>query len=66
MSYDCENRMTSAGSDGNWLTEDVGFSTDLYGNAYSLIGNFYMFTARRWDDIAGLYYYRFRDYSPTL
>jgi len=58
--------MTSAGSDGNWLTEDASFSTNLYGNAYSLIGNSYMFTARRWDDIAGLYYYRFRDYSPTL
>ena len=53
--------MTSAGNDGNWLTEDV---TPLY-NA-SAIGNRFMFTGREWESDTGLYYYRFRDYSPTL
>lgn len=52
--------MTSAGPDGNWLTEDVATTN------YSSIGNPYLFTARRWDSAAELYYYRFRDYSPDL
>jgi RHS repeat-associated protein len=52
--------MTSAGADGNWLTEDVATYN------YSSIGNPYLFTGRRWDSVAGLYYYRFRDFSPDL
>ncbi len=52
--------MTSAGTDVNWLTEDVTTGQT------SAIGNRLMFTARDWDSTTGLYYYRFRDYSPTL
>ncbi len=51
-----------AGSDGNWLTED----TTTYTTSSLLIGNPIMFTGRWWDSTTGLYYYRFRDYSPTL
>ena len=50
-----------AGADGNWLTEDVW---PLY-NA-SAVGNRFMFTGREWDSTTQLYYYRARDYSPTL
>ena len=50
--------MTDAGADGNWLTAD----TTTYST--SAVGNPYMFTGRRWDDAAQLYYYRFRDYAP--
>jgi RHS repeat-associated protein len=32
----------------------------------STIGNPYMFTARRYDSESGLYYYRYRMYSPTI
>ena len=46
--------------DGNWLTEDTTT------RSYSPLGNPYMFTARRWDYNANLYYYRFRDYQPDL
>ena len=53
--------MTSAGTDGNWLTEDVTVFA-----LFSPLGNPYMFTARRWDFHVGLYYYRFRDYNPSL
>lgn len=52
--------MTSAGPDGNWLTEDTATFDG------SSIGNPYMFIGRRWDSSTGLYYYRFRDYSPDL
>jgi len=52
--------MTSAGTDVNWLTEDVTTGQT------SAIGNSIMFTGRWWDSTTGLYYYRFRDYSPTL
>lgn len=52
--------MTSAYIDGNWLTEDADTSQT------SAIGNRLMFTARDWDSYTGLYYYRFRDYSPIL
>jgi RHS repeat-associated protein len=52
--------MRAAGPDGNWLTEDTIRDT------VSFIGNPYMFTGRRWDYQTGLYYYRFRDYSPDL
>ena len=34
--------------------------------ASSLYNNPYRFTARRWDDETGLYYYRARTYSPAL
>jgi RHS repeat-associated protein len=52
--------MWSAGADGNWLTEDV----TTYSS--SVIGNRFMFTGREWDWNTSLYYYRARDYSPTL
>ena len=52
--------MVDAGADDNWLTED----TIRY--LESPLGNPYMFTARRWDYGALLYYYRFRDYNPSL
>jgi RHS repeat-associated protein len=52
--------MTSAGTDVNWLTEDVTTGQT------SAVGNRLMFTARDWDSTTGLYYYRARDYSPTL
>ena len=53
------------------------YEYDPYGRAaifdasYSSLGssafdNPYLFTARRWDDEAGLYYYRTRHYSPEL
>lgn len=63
--------MVSAGADGNWLTEDVQWAvTEIWygigGYCESKIGNPYLFTGRRWDSLAGLYYYRFRDYSPNL
>jgi len=32
----------------------------------SLYGNRFMFTGREWDSTTQLYYYRARDYSPTL
>jgi RHS repeat-associated protein len=51
---------SGAGADGNWLTEDAATSTS------SMYGNRFMFTGREWDSTTGLYYYRFRDYSPTL
>jgi RHS repeat-associated protein len=55
--------MRAAGTDGNWLTED----TALYSSSHPLLyGNPYLFTGRQWDSAAGLYYYRFRDYSPDL
>jgi RHS repeat-associated protein len=53
--------INGAGTDGNWLTEDT---TSIL--PYSPLGNPYMFTARRWDYNANLYYYRFRDYQPDL
>ncbi len=52
--------MTDPGADGNWLTAD----TTTYST--SAIGNPYMFTGRRWDSAAQLYYYRFRDYAPLI
>lgn len=52
--------MTSAGIDGNWLTEDAATQSG------SPLGNRLMFTARDWDSSTELYYYRFRDYSPIL
>jgi len=52
--------MNSAGSDGNWLTEDAA------NQSVSAFGNPILFTGQRWDFITVLYYYRFRDYSPTL
>ena len=52
--------MTDAGADGNWLTAD----TTTYST--SAIGNPYLFTGRRWDGAAQLYYYRFRDYAPLI
>lgn len=52
--------MTDAGADGNWLTAD----TPTYST--SAIGNPYLFTGRRWDGAAQLYYYRFRDYAPLI
>ena len=52
--------MNSAGSDGNWLTEDVAAYSS------SAVGNPIMFTGRWWDSSTKLYYYRFRDYCPTL
>ncbi len=52
--------MTDAGADGNWLTADTTTYTA------SAIGNPYMFTGRRWDSAAQLYYYRFRDYAPLI
>ena len=54
--------MWSAGPDGNWLTED----TTTHTNSHPLRGNPIMFTGRWWDYTTGLYYYRARDYSPTL
>jgi RHS repeat-associated protein len=51
---------SGAGADGNWLTEDAATSTS------SMYGNRFMFTGREWDSMTGLYYYRFRDYSPQL
>ena len=52
--------MHSAGADGNWLTEDVATDIDSWHS------NRYFFTGRRYDNMTGLYYYRFRDYSPDL
>lgn len=54
--------MQDDGPDGNWLTEDAA----TYTVSAPLIGNPLMFTARRWDNLTGLYYYRFRDYAPVL
>lgn len=54
--------MYAAGSDENWLTENV----TTYGASASVISNPYLFTGRRWDSTTGLYYYRFRDYCPNL
>ena len=55
--------MRAAGTDGNWLTKD----TATYASSHPLLyGNPYLFTGRRWDKDTGLYYYRFRDYSPAL
>jgi RHS repeat-associated protein len=51
--------MLSAGADGNWLTEDV--TTHI-----SIVGNTILFAGRWWDWSTSLYYYRARDYSPTL
>ena len=53
--------MNTAGTDGNWLTNDGVTTYD-----YSGYGNPYIFTARRWDSDADIYYYRFRDYSPLI
>jgi RHS repeat-associated protein len=60
--YGRPRTMSAAGADGNWLTEDVTMSS----NGFSSIGNPYLFTGRRWDFRTGLYYYRFRDYTPIL
>jgi RHS repeat-associated protein len=51
---------TAAGADGLWRTADDTTA------GVSAIGNPYMFTARRYDDETGLYYYRARMYTPTL
>jgi RHS repeat-associated protein len=51
--------MLSAGADGNWLTEDVT-------PHISIVGNTILFAGRWWDYSTSLYYYRNRDYSPTL
>ena len=42
--------MTGGGTDDNWLTKDT-----TYGDS-SPLGNPYMFTARRWDFSASLYF----------
>ena len=42
---------------------DVNAGTDVNS---STVGNPYMFTARRYDDETGLYYYRARYYSPEI
>jgi len=44
------------------------YSYDVFGepNTISGLGNPYLFTARRYDDETGLYYYRARYYSPAL
>ncbi|MBN1795294.1 MAG: hypothetical protein JW804_01345 [Sedimentisphaerales bacterium] len=44
------------------------YSYDAFGepNRVSEIGNFYMFTGRRFDAETGLYYYRARYYQPEL
>jgi RHS repeat-associated protein len=54
--------MYAAGTDNNWLTEDVV----TYTSSHLTRGNPIMFTGRWWDSATRLYYYRFRDYSPTL
>ncbi|MHC5119237.1 MAG: RHS repeat-associated core domain-containing protein [Planctomycetota bacterium] len=51
---------TAAGADGLWRTADDTTAS------VSAIGNPYMFTARRYDDETGLYYYRARMYAPDL
>ena len=51
---------TDAGQDGQWMTGDDTTDTE------SGVGNPYMFTGRRYDPEAGLYYYRARYYSPEI
>jgi RHS repeat-associated protein len=58
--YVMDSTTGGSGNDVNWLTRDTSSYT------YSPLGNPYMFTARRWDYSANLYYYRFRDYQPDL
>jgi RHS repeat-associated protein len=53
-------------SSGN-LVESYAY--DSYGNitsALSTIGNPYYFTGRRFDEESGIYYYRARQYDPTI
>jgi RHS repeat-associated protein len=51
---------TAAGNDGEWLTtDDTTQPTSAYDNPY-------MFTARRYDEESGLYYYRARMYNSEL
>jgi len=52
--------ITTAGTDGNWLTDDGASDTK---SAYD---NPYQFTGRRWDDETSLYYYRTRMYDPVI
>jgi len=45
------------------------YTYDAYGNPSvtgSLIGNPYMYTGRRWDEESGIYYYRARQYDPSI
>jgi RHS repeat-associated protein len=60
--YGTPRVMYSAGSDGNWLTEDVV----TYTSSFLTRGNPIMFTGRWWDSTPKLYHYRARDYSPAL
>ena len=51
-----------AGGDNKWLTSDDSFASPKV----SAYGNPYMYTARRYDNESGLYYYRFRHYSTKI
>ncbi|MCD6340925.1 MAG: RHS repeat-associated core domain-containing protein [Desulfurococcales archaeon] len=44
------------------------YSYDVYGepNRVGDANNPYLFTGRRYDSETGLYYYRFRQYSPEI
>ena len=53
---------TAAGNDGVWLTTD----DTIAGSPVSAYDNPYMYTARRWDNESGLYYYRARMYNPAI
>ena len=53
--------VTSAGTDGNWLTPADGTTATA-----SQFGNRFMFTGREYESETGLYYYRARMYNPDL
>jgi RHS repeat-associated protein len=53
--------VTSAGTDGNWLTPGDGTTATS-----SQYGNRFMFTGREYESETGLYYYRARMYNPDL
>ncbi|MCB9748012.1 MAG: RHS repeat protein [Candidatus Omnitrophica bacterium] len=56
------------------ITDSVGtvvesYIYDAFGNpsvTSSSVGNPYLFTGRRWDEETGIYYYRARQYDPSI
>ncbi len=65
--YDGLGSVTEVTNSAGTVVEN--YTYDAYGNpsvTSSTIGNPYMFTGRRWDEETGIYYYRARQYDPTI